>query len=152
MRVNPCLMSNENFPENKKASNFLYLPLVYQDENFVGLICFVFNKPAKTDWHRKINCCFWRKLIRNCQFQVVRPLTYLLTPWSRVFLEKQTVNFAASQEIPRNYGTRKFLTVPILRLRDTFSRNIPPPLPGDLNGGVLYLRIALSPEEASLHG
>jgi hypothetical protein len=28
-------------------------------------------------------------------------LTYLLTPWSRVLLEKLTVNFAASQEIPR---------------------------------------------------
>jgi hypothetical protein len=39
-------------------------------------------------------------------------LIYLLTPWSRVLLEKLTVNFAASQEIPRIYGTRKFLTVP----------------------------------------
>jgi hypothetical protein len=39
-------------------------------------------------------------------------LTYLLTPWSRVLLEKLTVNFAASQEIPRIYGIRKFLTVP----------------------------------------
>jgi hypothetical protein len=27
-------------------------------------------------------------------------LTYLLTPWSRVLLEKLTVNVAASQEIP----------------------------------------------------
>jgi hypothetical protein len=39
-------------------------------------------------------------------------LTYLLTPRSRVLLEKLTVNFAASQEIPRIYGTRKLLTVP----------------------------------------
>jgi hypothetical protein len=39
------------------------------------------------------------------------PNTYLLTPWSRVLLEKLTVNFAASQEIPRIYGNRKFLTV-----------------------------------------
>jgi hypothetical protein len=37
---------------------------------------------------------------------------YLLTPWSRVLLEKLTVNFAASQKIPRIHGTRKFLTVP----------------------------------------
>jgi hypothetical protein len=36
----------------------------------------------------------------------------LLTLWSRVLLEKPTVNFAGSQEIPRIYGTRKFLTVP----------------------------------------
>jgi hypothetical protein len=60
-------------------------------------------------------------------------LTYLLTPWSRVLLEKlREKNFAASQEIPRIYGTRKFLTVPtsalhLLRLRDTSSRNTPPP-------------------------
>jgi hypothetical protein len=83
-----------------------------------------------------------------------------LTPWSRVHLEKLTVNFAASQEIPRIYGTRKFLTVPTsarhqslfrLRLRHTPSRNTPPPT-GDPNGGVVYLRIVLSPEEASLHG
>jgi hypothetical protein len=38
--------------------------------------------------------------------------TYLLTPWSRVLLAKLTVNFAASQEIPRIYEIRKFLTVP----------------------------------------
>jgi hypothetical protein len=30
--------------------------------------------------------------------------TYLLTPWSRVLLEKLT-GLAASQEIPRIYGT-----------------------------------------------
>jgi hypothetical protein len=61
--------------------------------------------------------------------------TYLLTPWSRALLEKLTVNFAASQEIPRIYGTLKFLTVPTsarhlsLRLRDTSSRNTLPPPP-----------------------
>ena len=33
-----------------------------------------------------------------------------------------------------------------LRLRDTSSRNTPP---GDPRGGVVYLRIVLSPEEAS---
>jgi hypothetical protein len=37
-------------------------------------------------------------------------LTYLLTPWSRALLEKLT-GFAASQEIPRIYGARKFITV-----------------------------------------
>jgi hypothetical protein len=29
-------------------------------------------------------------------------LTYSLTPWSRVLLEKLTINFAASQEIPHS--------------------------------------------------
>ena len=37
-------------------------------------------------------------------------LTYLLTPWSRVLLEKLTSS-AASQEIPRIFGTRRSLTV-----------------------------------------
>ena len=35
---------------------------------------------------------------------------YLLTPWSRVLLEKLTGS-AASQEIPRIFGTRRFLTL-----------------------------------------
>jgi hypothetical protein len=39
-----------------------------------------------------------------------------------------------------------------LRMRDTSSRNTPPPSPGDPNGRVVYLRIVLSPEEASQHG
>ena len=37
-------------------------------------------------------------------------ITYLLTPWNRVLLEKLTGS-AASQEIPRIFGTRRFLTV-----------------------------------------
>ena len=37
--------------------------------------------------------------------------SYLLTPWSRAPLEKLTGS-AASQEIPRIFGTRWFLTVP----------------------------------------
>ena len=37
-------------------------------------------------------------------------LTYLLTPWSRVLLEKLSGS-AASQEITRIFGTRRFLTV-----------------------------------------
>ena len=36
---------------------------------------------------------------------------YLLTPWCRVLLEKLTGS-EASQEIPRIFGTRRFLTVP----------------------------------------
>jgi len=37
-------------------------------------------------------------------------VTYLLNPWSRVRLEKLTGS-AASQEIPRIFGTRRFITV-----------------------------------------
>jgi len=36
--------------------------------------------------------------------------TYLLTPWSRVILEKLTGS-TASLEIPRIFGTRRFITV-----------------------------------------
>jgi hypothetical protein len=54
--------------------------------------------------------CIWLVDVFECM--MMHGLTYLLTPWSRVFLDKLTVNFAASQEIPRIYGTRKFLTVP----------------------------------------
>jgi hypothetical protein len=41
---------------------------------------------------------------------IMEPNNYLLTPWSRVLLEKLTGS-AASQEIPRIFGTRMFLTV-----------------------------------------
>ena len=37
-------------------------------------------------------------------------LTYLLTPWSRVLHEKLSGS-AASQEIPRIFGTRRFITI-----------------------------------------
>jgi hypothetical protein len=53
---------------------------------------------------------YWLRVTQN--FYCTYLLTYLLTPWSRVLLEKLTVNFAASQEIPHIYGTRNFLTVP----------------------------------------
>jgi len=42
----------------------------------------------------------------------VRDQVSLLTPWSRVLLEKLTSKLCARQEIPCIYGTRKFLTVP----------------------------------------
>jgi len=35
-------------------------------------------------------------------------ITYLLTPWSRVLLEKLTGS-ADNQEIPRIFGTRRFI-------------------------------------------
>ena len=47
---------------------------------------------------------------KTWQLQGAIVLTYLLTPWSIVLLEKLT-GFAASQEIPRTSGTRRFITV-----------------------------------------
>jgi hypothetical protein len=51
--------------------------------------------------------------------------TYLLTPWSRVLLEKLS-GFAASQEIPRIYGTRKFITVLTSALHLSLSNGLLP--------------------------
>jgi len=41
---------------------------------------------------------------------VYNALLYILTPWSKVLLEKLT-GPAASQEIPRVFGNRRFITV-----------------------------------------
>ena len=49
-----------------------------------------------------------RKFLSYIFFDVI--LTYLLTPWSRVLLEKLTGS-AASQEIPRFFGTRRFIII-----------------------------------------
>jgi hypothetical protein len=87
----------------------------------------------------------------------VNDTTYLLTPWSRVLLEKLT-GFAASQEIPRIYGTRKFITVLTSArhlLRDTPPRNTPPwrcewgsSLPPDcLNDTTQHLMVRMVNEE-----
>ena len=49
-------------------------------------------------------------LSKHVEITSLNSFTYLLTPWSRVLLEKLTGS-AASQEIPRIFGTRRFLTV-----------------------------------------
>ena len=49
-------------------------------------------------------------MIHTALHIIHRVITYLLTPWSRVLLEKLTGS-AASQEIPPIFGTRRFLTV-----------------------------------------
>ena len=48
--------------------------------------------------------------VRAKSVHITYLLTYLLTPWSRVLLEKLTGS-EATQEIPRIFGTRRFLTV-----------------------------------------
>ena len=50
-------------------------------------------------------------MFSNIFSKIVPSVRYLLTPWSRVLLEKLTAS-AASQEIPRIFETRRFLTVP----------------------------------------
>ena len=53
-----------------------------------------------------VRCDVWMQTKDN----ISNTFTYLLTPWSRVLLEKLTGS-AASQEIPRIFGTRRFITV-----------------------------------------
>jgi len=48
-------------------------------------------------------------------------ITYLLTPWNRVLLEKLTGS-EASQEIPRIFGIRRFLTIPTIACHLSLSR------------------------------
>ena len=47
---------------------------------------------------------------KSCSSLRCSIVPYLLTPWSRVLLEKLTGS-ATSQEFPRIFGTRKFITV-----------------------------------------
>ena len=75
--------------------------------------------------------------------------TYLLTPWSRVLLEKLTCS-AASQEIPRIFGTLKFLTVLTsarhLSLSWANSNQSPQPLPTSWKSSLIlpsHLRLGL---------
>jgi hypothetical protein len=89
-------------------------------------------------WHphshgRTVNlhsCCYARH-------KLMSSWTYLLTSWSRV-LEKLT-GFATSQEFPRIYETRKFMTVftSARHLSLSWARSIqsppPRPLPEDLS-------------------
>jgi hypothetical protein len=68
-------------------------------------------KPRSNEQKPTIILCFVdRASFYNLVNKATIFLTYLLTPWSRVLLEMLT-GFAASQEILRIYGTRKFVTV-----------------------------------------
>ena len=57
--------------------------------------------------------CVRQRTNYNCRLKQYYPtdLTYLLHG-AESFLRSKPVNFAASQEIPRIYGTQRFLTVP----------------------------------------
>jgi len=57
----------------------------------------------------KIDNSFFER-VEELKYLGTTLLTYLLTPWSRVLLETLT-GFAASQEITRIFGTRRFITV-----------------------------------------
>jgi hypothetical protein len=57
-----------------------------------------------------VSCLYYSCIIIKMTISISCKRSYLLTPWSRVLLEKLT-GFAAGQEIPRIYGTPKFITL-----------------------------------------
>jgi len=78
----------------------LYCPGYYRFQNA--------NYPISNKNFCSCVCVAAKQLMIACtEFTV---LTYLVTPWSRVLLEKLTGS-EASHEIPRLFGTRRFLTV-----------------------------------------
>ena len=76
--------------------------------NLLHRITLSVNYAISEDYHHIFNSCL---LLLFRLYLPTYLLTYLLTPYSRVLLEKLTGS-AASQEIPRIFGTRRFLTVP----------------------------------------
>ena len=74
-------------------------------------------------------------------------ILYLLTPWCRV-LPEQLTGLQLVKKFPAFHGTRRFITAltSVRLLRDASPGTLPP---GEPNGGVVYLRIVLSPEQAS---
>jgi len=63
-------------------------------------------------WHISSICHLLVEAVnkQDRQCTCLRHVTYLLTPWIRVLLEKLTGS-AASLEIPRFFGTRRFITI-----------------------------------------
>ena len=93
---------------------FLRAP-IWQDVQSEGQLYRYVN--LRTEWplhqHHSDILCSWVRAswisVNNCPTRC--DYTYLLTPVSRVLLEKLTSKLCRYQEIPRIYGTRKFLTV-----------------------------------------
>jgi hypothetical protein len=93
------------YADIKKCTQWTTLKLTHLRLYDVPLICFdlymtVIKETSTKEWHI---------MVRMCICAVSRQ-TYLLTPWSRVLLEKLTGS-AARQEMSRVFGTRTFLTV-----------------------------------------
>ena len=86
---------------------FSYIDLCVTKYSFLKATISLFHvgHNPSTGFAENWECCW--KLPGSSNWKVI---TYLLTPWSRVLLEKLTGS-AASQEIPRIFGTRKFITV-----------------------------------------
>ena len=72
---------------------------------------------------------------------------YLLTPCCRVLLEKLT-GLQLVKNLPAFYGTRRFITA-LTSIRPAWCFPWKHSPHGDPSGGVVYLRIVLSPEQTS---
>jgi hypothetical protein len=97
--------------EENDTMNYLDLS-IHTNTNSIDIR--IYPKPTHTDATIQFSSNHpLKNKLAAFNFYINRMLTpiYLLTPWSRVLLEKLT-DSAASQEIPRIFGTRRFLTVP----------------------------------------
>jgi hypothetical protein len=74
--------------------------------------CITFTTKAEVQFHKdgRILRTLRKTDILETKVSYSFAITYLLTPCSRVLLEKLT-DSAASQEIPRIFGTQRFITV-----------------------------------------
>ena len=68
-----------------------------------------FDTPISWDKHLKVLCGDAYSLTQSSSNAHQLDI-YLLTPWSRVLLEKLT-GFAANKKFPAFYGTQNFITV-----------------------------------------
>ena len=93
----------------------LFTFIIYIESNITAFrVCSGERKILQFALHKKF-CTLRRSIFnRSSSFKntvtLLCKFTYLLTPWSRTLLEKLT-GFAASQEIPRIFGTRRFITI-----------------------------------------
>jgi len=89
---------------NRDSTNIITIP-VQRENSLRQNHTKVFRVSVNSFWS------VYYRLRHFCHYYLLfKPLTYLLTPRSRVLLEKLTGS-AASQEIPRILGTRRFITV-----------------------------------------
>ena len=83
---------------------------------------------SKIPFPRILSCAALSQCIQIPHQSTYVQNTYLLTPWSRVLLEKLTGS-AASQEIPPIFGTCRFLTVLTSALSLSWAYSIQSPQP-----------------------
>ena len=88
------------------CTKWCQIPKNWKRESIIAVMQFITATNVNTVKTSTVKYCMYKLQghIQPCTLQY----TYLLTPCSRVLLEKLTGS-AASQEIPRIFGTRRFI-------------------------------------------